>query len=95
VPPNDPASPLETGSRRLGIFVPDNLVETGMQAFAEVGWQLKDAFVGHKDDDIARGIKNGGADFAMLKVAFHFFAYLRVKGVVNVFGDAVPDVAAT
>ena len=65
-----------------------------MQALAEVEGQLEDALVSHENDDVASGVNYCGADFAVSQVAFDIGANLRVERVVDIFGDAVPDVAA-
>jgi hypothetical protein len=39
-----------------------------MQAFAVSGGQFEDAIISGEDENIARRVKNGGADFAVLQV---------------------------
>jgi|SRR5271170_2325054 len=91
----DAAPPSLRGDfTRLRIFVPQHIVEMGMQALTEVEWQFENTIIGHENDDVACGVDDGGADFAVREMAFDICTNLSVEGVVNVFGDAVPDVAA-
>ena len=95
VDPSD-AAPLSQRADfpRLRKFVLQNVIEAGMKALAEVERQLEDTIVGHENDDVACGVEDGGADFAVREMAFDIRTNLRVKSVVYVFGDAVPNVAA-
>ena len=58
-----------------------------MEALAVAKRELKDAVVGGEDEDVACGVKNGGADFAVLEVVLHVRARGFVEGVVEVAGD--------
>jgi hypothetical protein len=65
-----------------------------VKTLAVAEWKLEDAVIGSEDEDIARGVEDGGADLAMLEVALHVGAYGFVERVVEIAGDLVPDVAA-
>jgi hypothetical protein len=92
---SDAALPsLRANFPRLRIFVPENLVEVGMQAPAEVEGQFEDAIVCHENNDVPCGVDDGRADLAVGQMAFDIRANLGIQRVVNVFGDLVPNVAA-
>jgi hypothetical protein len=42
-----------------------------MQSFAETNRKFEDSIIGSQDDDIARGIQNGGADLAVIQMLLH------------------------
>jgi hypothetical protein len=65
-----------------------------VEALAVAEWKLEDAVIGGEDEDVACGIEDGGADFAVLEVALHVGACGFVEGIVQIAGDLVPDVAA-
>ena len=65
-----------------------------MEALAEADWEFEGAVVGGENDDVAGGIENGRADFAVLEVAFNVGAEFDRDTVVNVVGDVSPDVFA-
>lgn len=65
-----------------------------MQPFAETERQFKGALIRGQDQDVARRIENGRADFAVFQVLLHLFLYLFGKRVIQIAGDVVPDVLA-
>jgi len=71
---------------------PDLFFNACVQAFAIAHRQLEDALIGSQDEDVPRGIQDGGADLAVLEMLLHEFARFGREGVVEKFGDAIPDV---
>jgi hypothetical protein len=65
-----------------------------VEALAVAEGKLEDAVIGGEDEDVARGVENGGADLAVFEVAFHVGASGFIKRVVEIAGNLVPDVAA-
>ena len=65
-----------------------------MEALAVAKWQLEDAVVCGEDENVARGVEDGGADLAVLEMMLHVGACGFVEGVIQITGDLVPDVAA-
>ena len=70
------------------------LVEAGVKALTEAGGEFEDAVVCHEDDDVARGIEDGGTDLAGLKMLIDFRAQFGVHLGIDVGGDVLPDVFA-
>jgi len=50
-------------------------------------------FIGGQNQNIARGIQDGGADFAVFQMLFDFEAQLGVDGAIDIFRNVTPDVA--
>jgi len=88
------SSSLRADFPRLRIFALQNVVETGVKALAEIEGQFEDTIVCHENDDVACGVDDGGADFAVSQMAFDIRTNLGIERVVDIFGDAVPNVAA-
>jgi hypothetical protein len=65
-----------------------------MQPLAVANRQFEDAVVRYEDKDIAGGIEDSRADFAMLEVFLHTVPRLRVERVIQIAGDVVPDMLA-
>jgi hypothetical protein len=65
-----------------------------VEAFAITEGQLEDAIVSREDEDVSRGIEHCRADFAVFEVVLDVGARLDGKGVVQIAGDIVPDMAA-
>jgi hypothetical protein len=65
-----------------------------MKALAVAEGKLEDAIIGCKDEDIACGVEDCGADLAVFKMALDIGAGGSVEGIVEIAGDLVPDVTA-
>jgi hypothetical protein len=73
---------------------PDLFFDVGVQTFAIAHRQLEDALIGGEDKDVPRGVENGGANLAMLEMLLHELARFGREGVIEKFGDAIPDLFA-
>jgi hypothetical protein len=65
-----------------------------VKSLAVAEWKLEDAVIGGKDEDVACGVEDSGADFAVLEMALHIGACGFIEGVIEIAGDLVPDVTA-
>ena len=73
---------------------PDLFLDPCMQAFAIAHWQLEDALIGGENEDVPSGVEDGGANLAVLEMLLHELAHFGRQGVIEEFGDAIPDVFA-
>jgi hypothetical protein len=81
-------------SAGLAIEVCDFLFEAVVETRAVSDGELEDAFIGSEDEDVAGGIENSGADFAVLEVLLDHGAHFGGESVVEKAGDVIPDVFA-
>jgi hypothetical protein len=68
--------------------------EAGVETIAEAGGKLEDAVVRGEDEDVSRGIEDGGTDLAVLEMPLDQFFGRWVQRIIQVVGDVVPDVFA-
>jgi hypothetical protein len=73
----------------------DYLAEAGVQAFAVAYREFEGPVIGGEDEDVAGGIEDGGADFAVLEVQLDFTEKQRVELVIEILGDMFPNVFAS
>ena len=62
-----------------------------METFAVAYRELEGAIVGGEDKDVAGGIEDGGADFAVLEMEFDFAEKQRIELVIEILGDVLPN----
>jgi hypothetical protein len=46
-------------------------IDARVKSFAETNRKFEDSIIGRRDDDIARGVQNGGADLAVIQMRLH------------------------
>jgi hypothetical protein len=46
-------------------------IDARVKSFAEANRKFEDSIIGSQDDDIARGVQNGGADLAVIQMLLH------------------------
>jgi hypothetical protein len=73
----------------------DYEAKAGVKAGAVAYGKLEGAIVGGEDEDVAGGIENGGARFAVLEVQFDFAEKQRIELVIEILGDVFPNVFAS
>jgi hypothetical protein len=53
-----------------------------MEPLTEADGEFKDTLICRENEDIARGVQDGRADFAVLQMFLHLFAYLRIERIL-------------
>ena len=60
-------------------------IDPGMKSFAETNRKFEYPIIGSQDDDIARGVQNGGANLAMIQMLLHGISRFVRQSSVQIF----------
>ncbi len=69
-------------------------INAGVKSFPETNRKFEDSIIGSQDDDIARGVQNGGADIAVIQMLLHGIPRFVTQRSVQIFRNVVPNVLA-